>query len=99
MAQSEFELIAKFFSRLGAERSDVRIGVGDDGAVVMPPASRELVVVTDTLVEGVHFPPGSAAASIGHRSFAVNLSDIAAMGAEPAWALLALTLPDRNDEW
>ena len=64
----------------------MRIGVGDDGAVLMPPASRELVVVTDTLVEGVHFPVGSAAASIGHRAFAVNLSDLAAMGAEPAWA-------------
>src|SRR4051812_21922121 len=65
----------------------------------MPPASRELVVVTDTLVEGVHFPKGSPPSSIGHRSFAVNLSDIAAMGAEPAWALLALTLPESDDEW
>jgi thiamine-monophosphate kinase len=99
MAAGEFELIAKYFSRLGAERADVRIGVGDDGAVVMPPSSRELVVVTDSLVEGVHFPPGSPAASIGHRSFAVNLSDVAAMGAEPAWALLALSLPRADDEW
>jgi thiamine-monophosphate kinase len=99
MAQSEFELIGKYFARLGAERSDVRIGVGDDGAVLMPPASRELVVVTDTLVEGVHFPPGSPAISIGHRAFAVNLSDIAAMGAEPAWALLALSLPRPDEEW
>src|SRR5689334_20370732 len=65
----------------------------------MPPASRELVLVTDSLVEGVHFPPGSAAASIGHRAFAVNLSDLAAMGAEPAWALLALTLPRADDAW
>ena len=81
MAQSEFELIGKYFSRLGAERADVRIGVGDDGAVVMPPPSRELVVVTDTLVEGVHFPASSPPASIGHRAFAVNLSDLAAMGA------------------
>jgi thiamine-monophosphate kinase len=99
MAQSEFELIGKYFARLGAERADVRIGVGDDGAVVMPPASREMVVVTDTLVEGVHFPPGSPAISIGHRAFAVNLSDIAAMGAEPAWALLALSLPRPDEEW
>src|ERR1700741_5583124 len=97
--QSEFELIGKYFSRLGAERADVRIGVGDDGAVVMPPASRELVMVTDSLVEGVHFPPDSPAASIGHRAFAVNLSDIAAMGAEPTWALLALTLPRPDDAW
>lgn len=99
MAQGEFEVIARYFSRLGAERTDVRIGVGDDGAVVMPPSSRELVVVTDSLLEGVHFPAGSPAASIGHRSFAVNLSDLAAMGAEPAWALLALTLPSADEEW
>src|SRR5688572_12525172 len=65
----------------------------------MPPASRELVVVTDSLVEGVHFPPGSPAASIGHRAFAVNFSDIAAMGAEPAWALLAITLPAPEEAW
>jgi thiamine-monophosphate kinase len=99
MANSEFELIGRYFSRIGAERPDVRIGVGDDGAVVSPPASRELVLVTDTLVESVHFPPGSPAASIGHRAFAVNLSDIAAMGAEPAWALLALTIPAYDENW
>jgi thiamine-monophosphate kinase len=97
--QSEFELIGKHFARLGAQRHDVRIGVGDDGAVLMPPASRELVVVTDSLVEGVHFPVGSPAASVGHRAFAVNLSDIAAMGAEPAWALLALTIPRSDEAW
>src|SRR5688572_5316889 len=85
VARSEFELIGKYFARLGAERADVRIGVGDDGAIVAPPASRELVMVTDSLVDGVHFPAGSPPASIGHRAFAVNLSDIAAMGAEPAW--------------
>lgn len=99
MPQGEFQLIARYFSRLGAQRADVRIGVGDDGAVVMPPSSRELVMVTDSLVEGVHFPAGSPAASIGHRSFAVNLSDLAAMGAEPAWGLLALTLPSAEEEW
>lgn len=99
MPQSEFELIGKYFARLGANRNDVRIGIGDDGAVIMPPASRELVAVTDSLVEAVHFPVGSPAASIGHRAFAVNLSDIAAMGAEPAWALLALTMPERDDDW
>jgi thiamine-monophosphate kinase len=65
----------------------------------MPPASRELVMVTDTLVEGVHFPAGSPAISIGHRAFAVNLSDIAAMGAEPAWALLALSMPRPDEQW
>src|SRR5690349_22212633 len=82
MPQGEFELIGKYFAKLGASRSDVRIGVGDDGAVLMPPASRELVAVTDTLVEGIHFPVGSSAASLGHRAFAVNLSDLAAMRSE-----------------
>ena len=99
MAQSEFELIGRYFARLGAQRADVRIGVGDDGAVLIPPASRELVAVTDSLVEGVHFPRGSPPASVGHRAFAVNLSDIAAMGAEPAWALLALTIPESDESW
>ena len=99
MPKGEFELIAKYFARVGAQRTDVRIGVGDDGAVVMPPASRELVVVTDSLLEGVHFPSGSPPASIGHRAFAVNLSDLAAMGAEPAWGLLALTLPEADEAW
>src|SRR5687767_13708750 len=99
MSQGEFELIGKYFTNLGTTRADVRIGVGDDGAVFMPPASREIVVVTDTLVEGVHFPIGSAAASIGHRAFAVNLSDLAAMGAEPAWGLLALTIPRPDEHW
>lgn len=99
MAQGEFELIGRYFAKLGAERPDVRIGVGDDGAVLQPPASRELVAVTDSLIEGVHFPVGSAAASVGHRAFAINFSDIAAMGAEPAWALLALTLPRVDEEW
>jgi thiamine-monophosphate kinase len=97
--QSEFELIGKYFAKLGAERPDVRIGVGDDGAVLQPPSARELVAVTDSLIDGVHFPVGSAAASVGHRAFAVNLSDIAAMGAEPAWALLALTLPSADEDW
>jgi thiamine-monophosphate kinase len=97
--QGEFELIGRYFARLGAQRTDVRIGVGDDGAVLIPPASRELVAVTDSLVEGVHFPRGSPPASVGHRAFAVNLSDIAAMGAEPAWALLALTIPESDEAW
>jgi thiamine-monophosphate kinase len=99
MAGGEFELIERYFSRVGAQRADVRIGVGDDGAVVMPPSSRELVVVTDSLLEGVHFPQGSPAASIGHRAFAVNLSDLAAMGAEPAWGVLALSLPAADEPW
>jgi thiamine-monophosphate kinase len=99
MALSEFELIERYFSRTGATRADVHVGIGDDGAVLACPPGHELVAVTDTLVEGAHFPRGSPADSIGHRALAVNLSDIAAMGAVPAWALLALTLPRVEESW
>lgn len=99
MPLSEFELIARYFGDLGATRADVSLGIGDDGAALAVPAGEELVAVTDTLVAGTHFPAGSDAASIGHRALAVNLSDIAAMGARPAWALLALTLPAADERW
>ena len=68
-------------------------GVGDDGALVAAPPGVALVFAVDTIVEGVHFPAGFDARFVGHRALAINLSDLAAMGAEPAWALLALTLP------
>jgi thiamine-monophosphate kinase len=99
MALSEFALIERFFRRAGATRSDVVVGVGDDGAVLQCPPGVELVAAIDTLVAGVHFPPDSPPASIGHRVLAVNLSDLAAMGARPAWALLALTLPRADVSW
>ena len=99
MVLGEFELIDRFFSALGAVRRDVLLGVGDDGAILRPPPDHDLVMVTDTLVEGVHFPKNSQARSIGHRALAVNLSDLAAMGGQPAWALLALTLPRVESSW
>lgn len=99
MPIGEFELIDRFFRDCGARRSDVSLGVGDDAALLECPEDRQLVAAIDTLVEGVHFPAGSPAASVGHRALAVNLSDIAAMGAEPAWALLALTLPRADERW
>ncbi len=95
----EFELIERYFSNCGALRPDVVLGVGDDGAVMRVPEGWELVAAVDTLVSGVHFPPDSPPESIGHRALAVNLSDIAAMGAVPAWATLALTLPDVDASW
>jgi thiamine-monophosphate kinase len=65
---------------------------------VAPPVGQELAIAIDTMVEGVHFPQGTAPADIGWKSLAVNLSDLAAMGASPAWALLALTLPPQSRE-
>src|ERR1700756_2345357 len=84
MALSESELIKRFFRNCGAQRRDVALGVGDDAAVVECPSGMQLVATTDTLVAGVHFPLSVPAAAVGHRALAVNLSDLAAMGARPA---------------
>lgn len=99
MPLTELELIDRYFRDCGAPRPDVIAGVGDDAALLAMPPDAELVAATDTLVAGVHFPEGSPAASIGHRALAVNLSDLAAMGARPAWALLALTVPRAEAAW
>jgi len=90
----EFSLIERIRLLTEQSRDDVKFGIGDDAAVLAVPAGQELAVAIDTLVEGVHFPRGTAAADIGWKALAVNLSDLAAMGASPAWALLALTLPE-----
>jgi thiamine-monophosphate kinase len=95
----EFELIARYFRSVGAAREDVVLGVGDDAALVTVPDGQQLVVCTDTLVAGRHFPPDFAADDIGWRALAVNLSDLAAMGAVPTWVTLALTIPDASEEW
>lgn len=92
----EFDLIELIRRHAAQARDDVRIGIGDDAAVLAVPAGQELAVAIDTLVEGVHFPRGTAAADIGWKALAVNLSDLAAMGASPAWALLALTMPSAD---
>ena len=94
----EFGLIDRYF-RDAVARSDVQLGIGDDGALVEPPAERGLVQVIDTMVADVHFPAEAPGDAVGHRALAVNLSDLAAMGAEPAWALLSLTLPARDEDW
>jgi thiamine-monophosphate kinase len=94
----EFELIRRFFSR-PVDSATVVAGVGDDGAVLRPPAGRELVTVIDTMVAGTHFPAGMTARDIGYRIVVVNLSDIAAMGAEPRWMTLALTLVEADADW
>ena len=89
---AEFSLIDRFRQRAG-RRPDVALGIGDDAALIDPPKGQQLVLAVDTLVEGVHFAKGVPASAIGWKALAVNLSDLAAMGAEPAVALLALTLP------
>jgi thiamine-monophosphate kinase len=95
----ESTLIERYFAPLGAERGDVRLGIGDDAALLQLAPGCDLVMTTDTLVEGTHFLPGSEPRSLGHRAMAVNLSDLAAMGAKPCWALLSLTMPDVDHLW
>jgi thiamine-monophosphate kinase len=95
----EFELIQRYFSRLGSARADVLLGVCDDAAILRVADDVDLAAAVDTIVAGRHFPEGSDARSIGHRSLAVNLSDLAAMGARPAWAMLSLTLPQAEPDW
>ncbi|OOG25207.1 thiamine-phosphate kinase [Thioalkalivibrio denitrificans] len=95
---SEFDLIRNYFT-WPASREDVTLGVGDDGALLRVPPGQELVVCVDTLAAGVHFPDETPADALGHKALAVNLSDLAAMGAEPAWATLALTLPAADEDW
>lgn len=95
---AEFDLIKRYFTPGGA-RTDVLLGVGDDCALLEPPAGRQMVVTVDTLVSGVHFPVDTSPADIAYKSIAVNLSDLAAMGAEPAWVTLALTLPGIETGW
>ena len=92
----EFDLIDIIRSRTAATRADVALGIGDDAALLTPPPGHELAVAIDTLVEGVHFPRGTAPADIGWKALAVNLSDLAAMGATPAWAVASLTLPQAD---
>lgn len=95
---SEFDLIERIRRRSRADDSVV-IGIGDDAAVVQPEAGFELVVTTDSLVVDRHFTDHWAPADIGHVAAQANLSDLAAMGARPHWALLSLTLPEDDPAW
>jgi thiamine-monophosphate kinase len=99
VALTERALIERYFRDCGARRADVPLGVGDDAALLDCPDDMQLIAAVDTLVSGVHFLPHAPPASTGHRALAVNLSDIAAMGGRPAWALLALTLPEAEEPW
>jgi thiamine-monophosphate kinase len=95
----EFELIRRYFATLTAPRDDVALGIGDDAALLAPPRGHEVVVTTDTLIAGRHFPDDTDPQAVGWKALAVNLSDLAAMGAEPRWFTLALTLRMADPEW
>ncbi|HET7609960.1 MAG TPA: thiamine-phosphate kinase [Gammaproteobacteria bacterium] len=92
----EFEVIARYFTRASADR-DITLGIGDDAAVLA--VAGHVAVTVDTLVAGVHFPDGMAPHLLGYRLLAVNLSDLAAMGARPRWGTLALTMPSADELW
>ena len=94
----EFDLIDRIRARAHS-RDDVILGIGDDAAILQVPPDRHLVVATDTLNAGVHFPVDTAPADIGWKALAVNLSDLAAMAAEPAWCTLSLSLPESDADW
>src|SRR5437867_183270 len=96
---NEFDIIQNYFTPQTKHRSDVICGVGDDAAIVKIPQGQDLAITTDTLVAGIHFFEAALPYDIGYKSLAVNLSDLAAIGATPAFALLALTLPKANEDW
>ncbi|HEL2980208.1 TPA: thiamine-phosphate kinase [Stenotrophomonas maltophilia] len=98
MSLAEFTLIDRIRART-VERDDIPLGIGDDAALLQPRPNEQLVVTTDTLNSGVHFPVETPAFDIGWKTLAVNLSDLAAMGARPAWCTLALSLPDSSEDW
>ena len=95
---NEFALIDRYFRRAVRDKA-VRIGIGDDGAVVAPAPGCDLVFSVDMLVEGRHFLADVDPVTLGHKTLAVNLTDMAAMGATPRWALLAGALPDFDENW
>ena len=97
----EFDLIDRFFTRApsSGRQSGVALGIGDDAALIEVPPGTQLVAAVDSIVEGRHFYAGTDPRSVGHRALAVNLSDMAAMGATPAWATLALSIPGADPVW
>lgn len=96
---TEFDLIRTFFARQPVARPDVVAGIGDDAALLQPPPGFQLAVSSDMLVSGVHFFPDADPKALGHKALAVNLSDLAAMGAEPAWFMLNLAMPNADAAW
>lgn len=99
MSITEFSLIEKYFYRLKAQRKDVALGIGDDCALLKVPEGQLMAITVDTLVEKTHFLPSTSPEDLAWKAISVNLSDLAAMGAEPAWLSLALTLPTADESW
>lgn len=99
MASNEFDLIARYFEQQKVSRRDVALSIGDDCALLEVPAGSQLAVSTDSLVGGTHFLPDADPALVAHKALASNLSDLAAMGATPAWVSLALTMPGPDELW
>lgn len=95
----EFELIQRYFVDAARPRDDVALGIGDDCALLRPDTDAQLAVSIDTLVEGVHFLPGTSADLLAQRLLGAAVSDLAAMAARPAWFTLALTLPKADPDW
>ncbi|GMR01021.1 MAG: thiamine-phosphate kinase [Gammaproteobacteria bacterium] len=95
---SEFDIIKKYFT-FSDSREDVLIAGGDDCASVSVPENKQLLVTTDTLISGVHFPDETTPEDIAYKAIMVNLSDLAAMGATPAWMTLAISLPEVDEDW
>jgi len=93
---SEFDLIRRYFTRA---TPGALLGVGDDAALLQASAGNALAVSTDMLVSGTHFLPDTDPFLLGHKTLAVNLSDLAAMGAAPRWATLAIALPEADEAW
>ncbi len=101
MSLSEFNIIKQYFSSISTKENspNIHLGVGDDAAIVSTPENKKLVVCTDTLNEGIHFPLNTSAYDIAYKALAVNLSDLAAMGATPKWFALNLSMPGINEDW
>lgn len=100
MSNGEFDIIQRYFTASKrTPRKDVIVSIGDDCAITELKQNQRLVVTTDTMVENTHFLPNIRPADLAYKSVATNLSDLAAMGAEPAWVSLALTLPEINEQW
>lgn len=96
---AEFSLIERFCKGIGKQHPETTLSVGDDAAIIAIPEGMELAISVDTLVSGVHFFPNASPTNIAHKLLAVNVSDMAAMGAQPKWATMTLTTPHVNEAW